>query len=542
MEMKLDYLNDFGISYDWLQRIFPFYLIVDSESTLIDKGPHFNWLAKDIELGSRLDEYFKPLYDFKELTYEFIKNDPDQECVLKHKSGVFTLKGKAYFPAENSFMLYLPSIQVDENETLEHFHIDNFEPFDQTCDMIFLKSIQKKTSNKNLKLIKKLEAEAKELEVANDLANKAVKAKDTFLANMSHEIRTPLTSIIGYTDLMFNQEDNVENSEKLKYILDNGNHLMELLNDILSLSKLQAGKLELNNTAFNLNDFFVDVYNSLECRVSASQKFIMQVQYPIPEKIVCDDLRLRQILFNLCGNALKFTPQGEVSFKLFSEGERITFEVEDSGIGMSQQELEKCFEAFSQADPTIFTNFGGTGLGLNLSMQLSQLMRGELDVQSEKGSGTKFSFTFNPPCSEERVFSQPKQEPVKAVSKVGASFVGKVLLAEDRPINRKLFQKMLGRLGLTVQAVEDGVEVLEVYDSQPNEYDLIILDIKMPRMGGIEALEELLKRGASCPIIALTANVFQEDKDLYYKSGFQNILSKPIKLQEVKDVMAQYFD
>ena len=539
--LKIDYLRDFGMSHDWLKRIFPFYLMIDKNNLLIDHGPHFSWLSKDIELGTRLEDHFKPLYAFKELSYEYIKNDPDQECVLQHKSALFTLKGKAYFPLENGPLLYLPSVQVDDEQTLKGFNIDDFEPFDQTCDMIFLKSIQHKTSNKNLSLIKTLEAEARELEAANELAHEAVKAKDSFLANMSHEIRTPLTSIIGYSDLLYNQNKDLENREKLKYILDNGNHLMELLNDILSLSKLQAGKLELHDTEFKLYDFFKGIFNSMECRAAESQIFEMHVQYPIPEKITCDNLRLRQILLNLCGNALKFAPAGKVTFKLCYLDKQLVFEVEDTGIGMDEQDLEKCFEAFSQADPTIFTKFGGTGLGLNLSMQLSQMMNGQLDVESRKGIGSKFTFTFRPNCAKDILYDKPAEDTQKTHKKVQASFVGRVLLAEDKLINRKLFKKMLNRLGLNVEVAEDGVQALEIYDSHPNDFDLIILDINMPRMGGIETLEELLKRKASCPIIALTANVFQEDKDLYYASGFQNLLSKPIKLQEVKDIMAQYF-
>jgi hypothetical protein len=139
--LSIDYLRDFDISHDWLIQIFPFYLLIDINNRLIDKGPHFSWLSNDIKLGSRLDEHFMPLYSFKELNYEFIKNDPDQDCVLKHNSGLFTLKGKAYFPIENGPFLYLPSIHLDDDQTIEGFSIDNFQPFDQTCDMILLKSI-----------------------------------------------------------------------------------------------------------------------------------------------------------------------------------------------------------------------------------------------------------------------------------------------------------------------------------------------------------------------------------------------------------------
>ena len=168
-------------------------------------------------------------------------------------------------------------------------------------------------------------------------------------------------------------------------------------------------------------------------------------------------------------------------------------------------------------------------------------MNGKLDVVSRKGKGSKFTFSLSPLCSKEVLLKEPKEELTHIQKKVEASFVGRVLLAEDKLINRKLFQKMFNKLGLDVEVAEDGLEALEVYDSHPNDFDLIILDINMPRMGGIETLKELLNREATCPIIALTANVFQEDKDLYYASGFQNLMSKPIKLQEVKDLMAQYF-
>lgn len=376
-----------------------------------------------------------------------------------------------------------------------------------------------------------LQVVAQELREANDVKNK-------FLANISHEIRTPLTAILGQTDDLINGLYEPEQlQQELAVIQRHSEHLKSLINDVLDLSKIEANKLELNTSCFNVSQLLNDVYAMFIAQAKAKGlSLILDNQIGHEFYTQLDFIRVKQILINLCANAIKFTHHGEVSITVKEGDKGLFFIIQDTGIGMSESQLTLIFECFSQADNSITRRFGGTGLGLNLSQQLASMMKGHISVQSEFNEGSQFSLFL--PCvriAKELSTEEPKEDVVEL-----KQLSGRILLAEDHRDNRRLIDRYLTSLGLEVIAVENGEQAVE--QCLQEDPDLVLLDIQMPIMDGCSALALLQQCGFQKPIFALTANAMSHEVEHYLALGFNGYLAKPIDKQLFYKALAGHLD
>jgi len=384
-------------------------------------------------------------------------------------------------------------------------------------------------------------------------ANEANKAKSEFLANMSHEIRTPMNAIIGFSELLAEEELTEEQESYLHTIMNSSRNLLRLINDILDFSKIEAGKLQTEIIECNFEQFIGDIESFL--RPMATEKgldFHVLRCDDLPSVILTDPVRLRQCLVNLTGNAIKFTDQGHVYINVSTERRAdkdcIRFDVEDTGIGIPDDKKDTIFEAFIQADGSTTRKFGGTGLGLTITRQLVELLGGTISVDSAENKGSVFTIllpagvdfdtvrTADPykAMDELIVTPQPRQTDPQPETAHG----GRILVAEDAAANQKLITVLLERLGHTVTVVDNGQLALEAVEKQ--EFDLIFMDMMMPVMNGYTATKKLRARGCRLPVIALTANAMKGDDQKCYEAGCNEYISKPIDRQKLKLLLNKY--
>lgn len=369
-------------------------------------------------------------------------------------------------------------------------------------------------------------------------AERANVAKDEFLAAMSHELRTPLTSIIGNSEILSASNLSHEQMDLLGSVKSSAEQLLSLVNDILDLSKIQAGKFEIEITPFDLAALLDEVRGMFKVKGERSRVTFVVEQDIEPQVLIWgDQCRTKQILLNLLSNAFKFTESGEVVLRCWREQERLCFSVSDSGIGMSAEVLSRLFRPFEQADQSISRRFGGTGLGLHISHSLVEMMAGEMSVTSSEGDGS--TFTLQLPYKESELPIQKSAEGEKE-SQLSAMFKGEVLVVEDTPELQLLEQRILGSMGVNVSLAEDGEKALSLVLEQG--FDLILMDMQMPVMDGIEATERLRQLGVETPIIGVTANVMQKHQDLFYEAGADAFLGKPIDKSALHKVLSNYLE
>ena len=378
-------------------------------------------------------------------------------------------------------------------------------------------------------------------------AEYANRAKSNFLANMSHEIRTPLTSIIGYGETLLRSDQSMEERvNSVNTIISSSEHLLSLINDILDVSKIEAGKLQIEQvkeSPFKLIGEVNDIIAGQAARKGL--KFTINYEFPLPQHIYSDYIRIKQILLNLCSNAIKFTEQGYVyvTVKYDTGSDLLYFVVRDSGIGLSKESQRKVFESFTQADSSTTRKYGGTGLGLTLSKQLAALLGGDILVESELGAGS--AFTLCSPThlgSNNRLYQSETELPtyVKHTSNYLCieKLAGKILLVEDNEINQQLIKLSLEKMGANVSAVNNGKEAVEL--ALASDFDLVFMDMQMPVMGGLDAVTNLRSLGYKKPIVALTANAMQEYRESCLRAGCNQFLTKPVHHDQLYTITKQY--
>jgi len=389
--------------------------------------------------------------------------------------------------------------------------------------------------------------EAEELRKSKEEADAASQAKSEFLANMSHEIRTPLTAILGYSDMLRDENQSREELEhEINSILRAGAHLQRIINDILDLSKIEAGQLVIEQLQVQPSHLMHDVESIFGARArEKGLKFAVDYDFPVPQKIISDPTRLKQILFNLCGNALKFTDNGGVSVKMgyLKQTRQLQFQVTDTGIGMNSDELSRLFKPFSQADSSTTRKYGGTGLGLCIARQLAQKLGGDVSVISNKDRGSTFTFTIAIGNIEPLYMATNMEDmQVEAIEEtnniVPNSVSGYVLVAEDSPDNQDLIAKYLIKAGATVELVDNGLLAMQKALTHP--YDLILMDVQMPIMDGLTATRKLRLEGYTKPIVNITANALKEDRDRCLDAGADSYLTKPVDVRQFYKVLQTY--
>jgi signal transduction histidine kinase/CheY-like chemotaxis protein/HPt (histidine-containing phosphotransfer) domain-containing protein len=388
-----------------------------------------------------------------------------------------------------------------------------------------------------------------QLEQTNSDLIEASNTKGRFLATMSHEIRTPLTSIIGYADgILLGDIDKAEQERVTKIIAENGNHLLSVINDILDISKIEANKLDFESVPTPLFSVLAQIESVVGKRArDKGLAFHLEYQYPLPAHINTDPTRLKQILFNLTNNAIKFTEQGYVGLSVSLVDNRLQIKVKDSGEGITEQQQEHLFQPFTQADSSINRRFGGTGLGLSISRRLAIGLGGDIKVQSTARKGSTFTLNIDLSVVQNSPWINNVGEiwqstPTKSVKRTALpNFVGnKVLLADDHPDNRELIAILLKRMNITVTEVENGKQVLDTIFYQ--KFDLILLDIHMPQMDGTEALKQIRAAGNYTPVIALTANNMKHEIEYYLRLGFSDHLAKPISRHHFISKLSLYLN
>lgn len=390
-------------------------------------------------------------------------------------------------------------------------------------------------------LVTKLKESKNELQLAKEEAEKANKAKSEFLSVISHEIRSPLNAIIGITHLLIRQNPNPEQLENLQVLKSSSENLKNLINDLLDLSKIEAGKLEIDEVEFSLKNLMNEIKTMHLLKAQEKGlKLKLFLDGELPELVLGDQLRLSQVLINLVSNAIKFTEQGEVivSVELLSEDVEkctIEFSVRDTGIGIPEEKQAQIFDSFTQASSGITRQFGGTGLGLSISKKLLMLMKSEIKLQSKPNEGSTFSFSLAfQKCSNEII---PVQSSV--VNHENSFHGKKILLVEDLPFNILYAKQLLESWGIEVDTAENGKIGAE--KAGTDSFDLILMDLQMPVMDGENSAKTIRANGIQTKIVALTASATEEVKDRVLKAGMQDYLSKPISPAELNRKLTAYF-
>lgn len=393
-----------------------------------------------------------------------------------------------------------------------------------------------------------IEREREQERLEKELARNSAEAKSQFLANMSHEIRTPLAAIIGYGENLIDPDlDDNEKRSSAETVVRSGRHLLDLVNDILDHSKIDANKLDVDIVWVNLPELLDEVRAFFAPRArEKGLDFNILCEFPLPEQIQTDPTRLRQIIINLCGNALKFTEKGSISLSVRCdrEQERLVARIVDTGIGMKPEQTARLFDPFAQGSAAISRQYGGTGLGLSISRRLAEMLGGSIQVNSTYGEGSEFELSICTGTLEQVHFlrdaSELSQHSQTMSMAVAPQLSGRILCAEDNDVNRGLVSLLVGRTGAELVHVNNGAEALDVAVREP--FDLILMDIQMPVMNGRDATVALREAGVNTPVVALTANVMAEDIADYRLAGCNEHLAKPIDKQRFYEVLARYLE
>ena len=381
-----------------------------------------------------------------------------------------------------------------------------------------------------------------ELENAKNVSDYLNKQKDQFIATVSHEIRTPINAILGFTDVLLEIEDDVNKVDYLSSVKTAGLGLLHIVNDILDISKIEAGMLQIDETPFQLNEVVNNVISTLKLKASEKNiKLLYAIDSDVTNNLLGDKNRLNQILINIVGNAIKFTEKGKVELRIANQKTHnnsifIEFSIIDTGIGINQKKLQSIFDRFSQAEVSTSRKFGGTGLGLSISKELIDMQKGSISVQSSENVGTTFTFVIPYTINQSTTHFLVDKKEVELF----ASFSKNILLCEDNELNQKLITTIFEKTNHKIHIANNGVEALELLKNK--DFDIILMDLQMPKMDGYETTTIIRNElHLTIPIIALTANSLIYEKERCMNMGMNDYLSKPFSKKDLFELLNKYF-
>ncbi|APW66684.1 hybrid sensor histidine kinase/response regulator [Poseidonibacter parvus] len=438
----------------------------------------------------------------------------------------FTILIRIVYPID---LLRVAMLKLSSNKM--DVQLDKNKYQDEVGDMIGSVAIFKENTQK-------LISSEEQLKLAIDDARNANKAKSIFLARMSHELRTPLNAILGFSNLLSKSNNiNINEKENLHTIKKSANYLLNIINEILELSKIEAGKIEVLPKTFNLHETIKEIEALFLFRSKAKGlNFNITYASNLPKFVTLDEQRLRQVLINLLSNSLKFTTKGEINLYIYESMNKLFFEVSDTGIGISKEDLEKIFKPFEQIKEENY-NKNGTGLGLSITKELISLMGGSISAKSQRGEGSKFYFSVNYKKASKDLVEDIKNKDL-IVGMKNQEFTKTALVVDDIEENRKLLIELLSFYGIKTYEAKDGLEVLDIYKKE--KIDIIFMDILMPKLNGIKTIKEIRKTDKKIPIVVVSANVFSEDKKNALNTGANDFIAKPIEESELLLMLEKY--
>jgi len=449
---------------------------------------------------------------------------------------VYTLASDRRMFVFFALVFSVPSLWVMFNSQHEH---SNSIAMMVIGFMIILFAISKTATDDYMALLQRNDMavhNARELENARARAESANRIKSEFLANMSHEIRTPLNGVLGMAKIGQRKASQHPCSEQFDAILSSGQLLSQLIDDILDLSRMEAGKIVIENQGFPLRDMLNSTIDMLSQSAADKQlRLELVLADDLPAWINGDALRLQQILVNLISNAIKFTQQGSVILAVMQDGKLLTFNVSDTGIGMTDEQISRLFTPFEQADKSTTREYGGSGLGLTISRGLARLMGGDITVSSAPGKGSIFNVIV--PMEEVDVQSTTESDEPAVDSELRLTGL-RILVAEDVELNRIIIEDMLINEGADIEFVENGQQAVDIIkNSAPDRFDVVLMDVQMPVMDGLEATRLIKRIASTLPIIGLTAYAMTKERDKCIDAGMSGHVTKPVDLDVLVDII-----